>query len=236
MKYLIHTCPKREWYVNDHLIPLLTEQGITKNDIKVWNDKNKVGNLESFVASCEWIGKNYDLKESTWHLQDDIVVSKRFVEEAEKPYSGLKNGFCNEIFDGERTNYIGEITSNGMWFSFQCILIPNKVAAEFAKWFREECIPQGLYPEYVESGRCDDSIFREWVMEHLSIPAMNVFPNIADHIDYLIGGTACGTRKVNDTRKAYWRDQYLDDAVSELEKRLAKKKKEELREYVDSSQ
>lgn len=225
MKYLIHTCPKREWYVNDHLIPLLTEQGITKNDIKVWNDKNKVGNLESFVASCEWIGKNYDLKGSTWHLQDDIVVSKRFVEEAEKPYSGFKSGFCNEIFDGERTNYIGEITSNGMWFSFQCILIPNKVAAEFAKWFREECIPQGLYPEYVQSGRCDDSIFREWVMEHLSIPAMNVFPNIADHIDYLIGGTACGTRKVNDTRKAYWRDQYLDDAVSELKKRLAKKKR-----------
>lgn len=62
MKYLIHTCTKREWYVNDHLIPLLTEQGITKNDIKVWNDKNKAGNLESFVASCEWIGKNYDLK------------------------------------------------------------------------------------------------------------------------------------------------------------------------------
>ena len=121
MKYLIHTCPKREWYVNDHLIPLLTEQGIAKNDIKVWNDKNTAGNLKSFVASCEWIGKNYDLKESTWHLQDDIVVSKRFVKEAEKPHSGFKNGFCNEIFDGERTNYIGNTTVNGMWFSFQCI-------------------------------------------------------------------------------------------------------------------
>ena len=220
MKYLIHTCPKRGWYVSDHLIPLLTEQGIAKNDIKVWNDKNKVGNLESFVASCEWIGKSYDLKESTWHLQDDIVVSKRFVKEAEKPYSGFKNGFCNEIFDGERTNYIGNTTVNGMWFSFQCILIPNMVAADFAKWFKDECIPKGLYPEYVSTGKCDDSLFREWAMGHIDLPALNVCPNMVDHIDYLIGGTVINKQRIGEKRTAYWRDKDLDDAVQELKERL----------------
>lgn len=222
MKYLIHSCPKRSWYVNEHMIPLMRAQGIQKKDIKVWKDADGIGNLASFVASCEWIGKNWDLDGSTWHLQDDVVVSKRFLEEAEKPHIGFKNGFCNEIFDGERTNYIGSTTVNGMWFSFQCILIPNWVAADFAKWFKDECIPKGLYPEYVSTGKCDDSLFREWSMEHIDLPALNVYPNIADHIDYLIGGTVINKQRIGEKRTAYWRDKDLDDAVQELKERLKK--------------
>jgi len=38
MKYMIHACPERIWYVNNYLVPELLNQGITTQDIIVWND------------------------------------------------------------------------------------------------------------------------------------------------------------------------------------------------------
>lgn len=216
-KYLIHTCNDREWYVNDYLVPSMTEQGISKDNIIIWHDRDCIGNLASFVASCEWIADNLESYNATWHLQDDVCISERFREIAEKHYPGIANGFCNEIFDGERTNYIGVTTVNGMWFSFQCILIPNQSAQRFAEWFRNDCVPNHLYDEYVDSGKCDDSLFREYMMHNESrVPALNIYPCIADHVDYLIGGTVINKQR-NGSRVAYWRDEYLDRAVKKLE-------------------
>lgn len=224
MKYFIHACNEREWYVREFLVPSLKAQGIKAKDIKVWSDPDGIGNLASFIASSRWISKNYNKSESTWHLQDDVCISKRFREIAEKGYDGFANGFCNEIFDGERTNYIGQTTTNGMWFSFQCILIPNSALSKFVKWYDDECIPNDLYPEYVNSGRCDDSLFREWAMSHANLPAINLFPNIVDHIDFMIGGTVINKQR-KGKRQSYWRDEYLDEAVNELSAILEKKKK-----------
>ena len=222
-KYLIHTCNKREWYVKDYLVPSLIEQGIEEDHIIVWHDYDEIGCLASFVASCEWIGKNMDIYQSTWHLQDDVVISSDFYEKTSALYPGFANGFCNEIFDGDRTNYFGNISSNGMWFSFQCILIPNDTAKRFAEWFHNVCVPNGLYPKFVNSGKCDDSLFREYVLHNESqIPAQNVWPCIVDHIDYLIGDSIINKeqRGENKLRKAYWRNEQLDRAVEELEKKL----------------
>ena len=222
LAYMIHTCNDREWYVKDHLIPSLIDVGIDEENIIVWHDYDGIGNLASFIASCRWIRDNFNPYDDTWHLQDDVVISPDFFTETQKRYSGIANGFCNEIFDAERTNYIGNITVNGMWFSFQCIMIPNRSAAAFVDWF-DSGEAHELFPEYVESGKCDDSLFREYVMKyHPNLPAMNIFPNIVDHIDYLIGGTTINQQRVGKYRKAYWRDQEgrLDKAVSELERKL----------------
>lgn len=218
--YMVHTCNDRAWYVREYLVPSLIESGIDKDDIIVWNDENGIGNLASFVASCRWISENLEPYDDTWHLQDDVCISSRFFAETQKNYLGIANGFCNEIFDAERTNYIGEITGNGMWFSFQCIMIPNRLADLFVKWF-DSGEAERLFPEYVSSGKCDDSLFREYVMRYEpKISAMNVFPNIADHVDYLIGGTTINKQRLGQKRVSYWRDKALDEAVAELERKL----------------
>lgn len=225
-KYLIHTCKAREWYVNDYLRPSMINHGIPEDDIIIWLDKDGKGNLASFVASCKWIGKNLDPYNSTWHLQDDVVLSEDFFQKANEKYDGLANAFCNEIFDGDRTNHLGVISANGMWFSFQCILIPNKCAAGFADWFENECVPNNLYPEYVSTGRCDDSLFREYIVTHEpTISAINIYPCVVDHIDYLLGGSTIlkEQRANNPLRKAYWRSKSLDQAVFELEQKLKAK-------------
>ena len=50
-RIMIHTCNKREWYVYDFLIPSLIKQGISKDEIKVWHDYKRIGNLQSFIES-----------------------------------------------------------------------------------------------------------------------------------------------------------------------------------------
>lgn len=221
-EYMIHTCNSREWYVDDYLVPSMVEQGISRKDITVWRDKNSEGNLASFVNSCKWIAENKPRDGAIWHLQDDVVISERFFPETQKEYPGLACGFCNETFDAERTNYFGtELIPAMMWFSFQCVRIPNMMAAGFVDWLENNCIPNHLYDEYVESGKCDDSLFRFYVTENYpDHPAYNIFPNIVDHIDYLVGGTTINHQRIGEKRVAIWRDHYLDDAVVALEQKL----------------
>ena len=51
MKYMIHSCDKRLWYVNEYLIPSMKEQGIKNEDIIIWNDDKHHGNLGSYIDS-----------------------------------------------------------------------------------------------------------------------------------------------------------------------------------------
>ena len=46
MKYMIHCCPKRMWYVEEYLIPSMLRQGIDRDSIIIWND-NKGGEIKS---------------------------------------------------------------------------------------------------------------------------------------------------------------------------------------------
>ena len=49
------------------------------------------------------------------------------------------------------------------------------------------------------------------------MPAINLNPNIVDHIDYLIGGTVNSSKRSMQIRSRFWQDEYL---VEELEKKL----------------
>ena len=222
VKYMIHTCTAREEYVKNILVPSLVKQGIKKSEIYVWLDEYSVGNLASFVKSCKWIGSTQEEDASIWHLQDDIVPSSRFKGVTDHWCAGIANGFCNEQFEGERTNYIGNVPVSGSWFSHPCKLIPNKIAKRFADWY-ESGEAEKLFPEYVESGKCDDSLLRRYLLAHEpNIPVINLFPNIVDHIDFLIGGTVINKQR-DGKRQAYWRDEELDKAVEELKAKLEMK-------------
>ena len=135
MKYMIHACLQREWYVNDYLIPSMLAQGIKKKDIELWLDSNGDGCLQSFFKSMKHCGEDYDPDGGVWHIQDDVVLSKTFYEKTKQYDYGVAYGFCNNDFDGGNVNRFGRVPQQFQWNSFQCVRIPNSYAKESADWF-----------------------------------------------------------------------------------------------------
>lgn len=123
MKFLIHACPQRMWYVDEFLVPSLQAQGAT--DIEIWNDTEKKGNLfacmESFASR---IGNG-----GTWHLQDDVIICHDFVERCEEHDEGVVFGFACRNF-GDRLDAYGEVYAPDAWNSFQCVRIPDQWASD----------------------------------------------------------------------------------------------------------
>ena len=100
MKILIHACPQRMWYVQEFLAPALQAQGA--DEIEIWNDAEGRGNLASCMAS--FAARTGD--GGTWHIQDDVLPCRDFVERCRQNDEGVVYGFCNEQFtwpqdDGE---------------------------------------------------------------------------------------------------------------------------------------
>lgn len=202
--YLIHACPARLWYVNDYLIPSMYEQGIT--DVIVDCDTTHKGNLESFMQS--FLSMNGD--GGTWHMNDDVMLSRAFQEKTEKYDDGLVCGFA------AHPQYpAGKTTASEIWWSFPCIRIPNWLAHECAEWFYAE--GREMFPEHAKTGRDDDWFFVEFLkLKHPDMPALNLKPCLVEHIDYLIGGSSIFGWNVMHTAK--WFDDR--DLVYELEENL----------------
>ena len=213
---MIHTYPKRMWYVEKYLIPSMLKQGIQEKDIKVYNDDKGEGNLRACLnafASCEGDG-------ATWHLQDDVCICKDFKERTELYCEGLVAGFSSEVYDGP--GKVGPVTIENMWFSFPCILIPNEYARHSSEWISKSIIGNPVYKHLWEKGKNDDALFRMYLKNfHKNEPALNIAPNLVDHVDYLLGGGSGGIRK-REVRAQYWKDY---DVVKELEDALDYNKK-----------
>ena len=77
MKFVIHTCPDRMWYIRDFLVPSMLEQKIPVDDITISNDAERMGTLKFYLKSFSELPKDIY---GTWHLQDDVVLSKHFSE------------------------------------------------------------------------------------------------------------------------------------------------------------
>lgn len=90
---MIHGCKEREWYINQYLVPSLVKQGINKHDIIMWIDEENAGCLMSFIESLEWIKQNQNFSTGFWHLQDDVVISKKFCQMIKKYNEGVVCGF-----------------------------------------------------------------------------------------------------------------------------------------------
>ncbi len=211
-KYMIHAVPKRMWYVNEFLIPSMLEQGINDDDIRVHVDEKQEGNLRSCMHAFQEVD---DREKTTWHLQDDVIISHDFAERTKKYCGSIMCGF-KSMYDGNLP--AGHVPIKSMWFSFLCIRIPNRVAKECADWVLRYIIGNPIYRDWWEGGVNDDMLFRKYVFQTYPDEfAYNLSPNLVDHIDYLIGGTVNSSKRIVQIRSKLWEDEYL---VRELERKL----------------
>lgn len=217
-KYLIHTYPKRIWYVYNYLLPSMLKQGIDGDDIDIYNDSEGEGNLRACMNAFLTVP---DDQEGTWHLQDDIIISRDFKERTERFNTGLVCGFSSLKYDGDIEENKGYINRDQMWFSFPCIRIPNKMARECSEWVTKYIIGNPVYFDYWKDGVNDDWAFKLYLKEfHPDCKALNITPCLVDHIDYLIGGGSGKKKRLRPVRAQYWEDDYL---VKELVEWLEKK-------------
>ena len=211
--YLIHTCKSRAWYVDEFLIPSMKEQGI--ENIYVYNDINCEGQIPSIWKSYELIrGKD------TWHLQDDIVISKRFRELTEEHNDGIVCGFCNSYSTGNP----GYVSIWNMWYSMPCIRIPDSIYGHFVSWLQEPKT-QRKYQAFFSENKHDDVLFEFFLKEfYMSMRMWNISPNLVNHIDHLIGGSLLN--KARDKELSYIMSKYWDeqDVLDDIEHKLKERR------------
>lgn len=214
MKYLIHTCNERNWYVQEHLIPSMIEQGINKNNISVYLDKDNEGCLESCMKAFLSVSSKDG---GTWHLQDDVIISSDFKEKTEQYNTGIVCGYCYAL-DGNK-DITGYVKSKEMWYSFPCIRIPDKFSRKCANWYFNRVKYDREYRMWVRSKKYDDAIFHIFMEDYFpDETCLNLTPNLVDHIDYLIGGSVTNSqRPEKETHAAYFKDlDLLDDIARKL--------------------
>lgn len=217
-KYLIHTNPKRLWYVNDFLLPSLLEQGICRTDIIVHNDYKQQGSIQAYMDSFDELPDDG----YTWHLQDDVIISPDFKEvtEREEVDNRVVCGF-NSYYDKQTSH--GFVQTYDMWYSFPCIGIPNRVGKGCMEWMRKYMLGNPAYKKYWEEGNCIDWFFKQYVRDETKdIRVLNLAPNIVNHIDYLLGGSTI--RKVPRLEPAVSMHWEYPELVEELKNRLTKEK------------
>ena len=213
MKYLIHAYPSRMWYVNDFIVPSLLAQGIAKEDISIWNDEEHKGNLFAFIDSLKALQNEPG---GTWHLQDDIVICRDFKKLTEENDEGIVCGYCCINFQlGVKA---GVVPAKEQWYSFPCIRIPNEMISGFLEWFANNHL-RANYARYTREKKFDDFFFLEYCRLCCGeMTALNLKPNLVDHVDYLIGGTLVNKQRIMPVnRAAFFPDP---DLVDELEEKL----------------
>lgn len=216
MKYMIHTIPLRQWYVDKYLLPSMLKQGIDREDITVYLDDKKDGNLKSCLKSFASLPE----KGHTWHLQDDVILASNFAETCKRweipfPHEILC-GFCS-IYDKGVTDIAHNVEN--MWYSFQCIRINNKLAHEFVDWVQQQKQDEdSKYLMQINNNMFDDYLFKSFIKEQhpRDLAIYNIKPNLVDHIDTLIGGSSLYQRN-ELMRSMYWEEPEL---IEELKKKL----------------
>lgn len=209
MKYIIHACPERLWYVQGFIIPSMLAQGINAGEITIYCDDKHRGVLFSTMESFQ------EQTEDAWHLQDDILISSRFREVTLQAKNTIYCGYCSDYIQGKPS---GMTNIRDIWYSSPCIFIPREYANECANWFYDEAIKDPKYQDWIEQGKYDDEFFKIYMIEHY--PSMRIIqlkPNLVEHVDYLIGGSTINKDKQGLRRSKYWVEPEL---VEQLEIKL----------------
>lgn len=212
MKYMIHTHPKRLWYVQNYLVKDMLKQGIKKEDIIIVNDSKGLGNLQAFINSLELV------TDDTWHLQDDVLLSSKFKIKTEVlgKMNMIVSGFCFYDFNMGCTLCQGFTRPIFMYMTFPCIFIPKRYSDEFKEWVKIPLVKE-KHKTFFESGKCDDQLFYQYVLEiHRGDEIYNCYECLVDHVDYLLGGSSINERD-GVVRATYW---YENERNIELEKEL----------------
>lgn len=218
--YQIHTCEKRRWYVDEFLLPSLLAQGIKKEDILIFEDTKLLGNLEATLQSFEALPD----AGGTWHLQDDVIISKNFAKftTSNNPDRKIFCGYCTKRYQKEGIKNIGEVKPKDMWMSFPCIYIPNRLAHLFVRWIRKDAWQYEAYEKWIKTGKYDDTLFKVFVSSKYdaNYRVENLKPHLVDHIDFLLGGSLVSPTREVQTRAEYFEDQDLvDELIFEMRKR-----------------
>lgn len=219
-KFMIHTYPKREWYVINYLVPSMIKQGISKEDIIVYSDRNKLGNLKAFIWSLTKV------EEDTWHLQDDIIIASDFKKRTEvlSYLNTIVSGFIHYEFNTGSTLMTEFTVPKFMFMSFPCIFIPKKYSDEFINWIYLKTTHE-KYKKEIDSNKNDDLLFYRFINDvYPDLKIYNCKPCLVDHIDYLIGGSTVNKRNYEgeQVRALWWNDEKL---VKDLEKRIKNEKR-----------
>ena len=194
----------------------MLEQGIEKDQIEVWMDSNRDGCLFSCMKCFAEYGKRGS---GRWHMQDDVVISRDFREKTEKYNEGIVSGFYRREWQSF-TPQEGRVPAVYHWNSFQCVRIPDKYIAECAEWFFTDAAYRDTYRETVESKKCDDSMWYDFLTEcHLEETVLNLNPSIVDHVDFLLGGSVINKWRGHYARGDLWEDE---EAFENLKAKLAR--------------
>ena len=203
MKVLIHAYPKRMWYVEGFLVPELRRQGA--DSIEIWNDTEGAGNLAACMAS--FAARTGD--GGTWHIQDDVLLCRDFVERCRQHDEGVVYGFCCEQFTDDPLQ-TGRVSVEDAWHSFQCVRIPDAYARECERWLHGEGREHAQYPLWISSGKMDDSVFRSFLVEkHGRETVENLKPCLVEHVDWIVGGSVLHPWRGYLARAAFWGDEDL---------------------------
>lgn len=224
-KYMIHTIEKRKWYVDDYICKWLKEQGANDEDITIYVDEKLEGNLEACLKSFDSLR---GVPGGTWHLQDDIFLTSDFVKRTKEHDKGLVCGYCYEKYE-RGVEASGSKRIEFMWMSFPCIRIPNDLAAEFVDWMRNVAVNEKRYSHFLKEKKYDDLFFRFFMsIHHPTMHALNLKPNLVDHVDYLVGGSAANAQRGNVETHSWFLEEKERERVKEFEKEMGferKKKK-----------
>lgn len=212
MRYLIHTYPSRLWYVEQHLIPSMLAQAIASENISVFNDTERLGNLFAFIESLKGLQNEPG---GTWHIQDDVIICRDFKKLTEKYDKGVVCGYCCRDF--QKTGDAGIVPIAEQWYSFPCIRIPNDMIPGFLLWFANNH-NRVKYSSFTREKKFDDYFWKEYCRLECNGTALNLKPNLVDHVDYLIGGTLVNKdRLLRITRATYFQDgDLVDDLAQKL--------------------
>ena len=133
--------------------------------------------------------------------------------------AGIVCGHCHDQYEPHQLHILGRTLPFNMWNStFQCIRIPNDIAAGFVDWFETAKLQEGLRG-LVEENKGDDTLFHHYMLEeHCWEPVVNLAPHLVEHVDWLLGGSVINTWRSYIARAAYF---YDDDLVEELAEKLA---------------
>ena len=217
MRILIHACPDRMWYAEEILAPRLRTQGA---DVEIWNDVQQLGNLRACMESF----KRRHGSGGTWHIQDDVLPCRDFVQRcSEYESDGVVYGFCCRQFTDD-PGQTGLVHVPDSWHSFQCVRIPDEYARGCAEWFfsggwQESTLPELVILKGMNKG--DDTFFREYMqLRHPHDLVRNAKPNLVEHVDWIVGGSVLHPWREFLARSDFWDDELL---VEELKREIKRR-------------
>lgn len=208
MRILIHACPDRMWYVDGYLVPGLLAQGAAPKEIEIWNDADRLGNLAACMAA--FAARTGD--GGTWHLQDDVLPCRDFVERCRQYDEGVVYGFCCRHFTDD-PDVRGRTYVEDAWHSFQCVRIPDAYARECAAWMAAgewRAVADAEMEILHKQNSGDDTFFRNFLLDrHPFDMVLNLAPNLVEHVDFLMGGSVVNKYRGFWARSDFWEDEEL---------------------------